>query len=877
MKQLCLPKERIDKVLNLAHDAAFAGHMALKTTKDRIKLNFWFPNMEDTVKEYCASCDVCQRHAPPRVAQRTPITPIPRNDEVRFGCLVADCIGPIVTNVDPTSPKPEYNYALVAVDQFSRWPMAYPLKALTAKATCDAYMQIFTTFGFPKKIRSDNGSNFNSKLTQEFLHRMGCSPCFGPVARPESQGLVERCNATLKTMIYKLAEENPRGWHKLLPYVLWSLRERPSATTHVSPYTLVYGTLPKGPLSVLSEEWAGKRESPLNLGASASTYLDHLRENLEMSKLYAEYYSDIEQQRYATHYNLRSMDRRYEVGDKVIIQSPETRGAKKDGHWTGPAVIAQVKSPYTYIVEIGGKSRLLHANRIRKYNERIQQALVNNCSILFEKDEDFGHVEAVGSFDTSQTRPSAQIDPNAIAHLTVPERKQLCDLLDRFPEIFSDKPGFCPLLEHTITVSTDFRPKSLRAYKVPELLKPEVEKQIRELLALGIIVPSHSEMSSPVVCIVKKGGQGGLRLAIDYRYVNKFSAGDAYPTPDIQEVLQKVGRSNFISCFDARQGYYQIGLHKDSRWLSAFVCDAGLFEFVRLPFGLKSASNSFIRCMSKILHPIRDFTETFVDDMAVHSMSWPDHMKHLEKYLKTIQQSGLTLNIKKSSFARRQTTFVGHLIGSGSIEPDPLKIAGLGKIPQPQSKKDIRRLIVFFSYFRNFIPNLAETARILTDLTQKSVPAKIPWRVEHQNALDKLTHDLNNAVCLQTIDYSREFGLSTDASDKAVGCCLFQTQDDGTERPICFASSKLDSTQARWSTVEREAFAVIYALKKFRNWIFMSRTTLYSDHNPLTFLTASTPTSAKLARWALALQDFDIVFKYRPGSLNIPADLLSRL
>jgi len=210
------------------------------------------------------------------------------------------------------------------------------------------------------------------------------------------------------------------------------------------------------------------------------------------------------------------------VGDKVIIQSPEARGAKKDGQWQGPAVITQVKSPYTYIVEREGKSRLLHANRIRKYNERIQQALVNNCSILFEKDEDFGHVEAVGSFDTSPSRPSAQVDPNAVAHLTVPERKQLFNLLDRFPDVFSDKPGFCPILEHTITVNTDFRPKSLRAYKVPELLKPEVEKQIRELLALGIIIPSHSEMSSPVVCIVKKGGQGGLRLAIDYRYVNKF-------------------------------------------------------------------------------------------------------------------------------------------------------------------------------------------------------------------------------------------------------------------------------------------------------------------------------------------------------------------
>ena len=399
-----------------------------------------------------------------------------------------------------------------------------------------------------------------------------------------------------------------------------------------------------------------------------------------------------------------------------------------------------------------------------------------------------------------------------------------------------------------------------------------------ELLELGIIVPSNSEMASPVVCVLKgPNGQNGVRLAIDYRHVNRFSCGDCFPTPDIADVLQRVGKARFISCFDAKSGYWQIPVKEESRWLTAFVCDAGLFEFKRMPFGLKSASNTFIRCMSRILNPIRSFTEPFVDDVSVFSMTWKDHLEHLEKFLRTVKDSGLTLSLKKCSFAQSKVTFVGHVVGSGLIEPDPVKIATVSSLQPPVTKKDVRRLIGFFSYFRNFIPSLAETARILTDLTQKEIPNKVPWKAEHQKALDKLKYDLCNATALHTIDFKKDFGLLVDASATSIGCCLIQWADDGSEKPIAFASMKLSATQTRWSTIEREAFAVIWALKKFRPWIFLSKIVVFSDDNPLSFLTEAAPKSAKLTRWALALQEYNIDFRYRAGRRNAAADFLSRI
>ena len=879
VKQLCLPDTRVPVVLEVAHDAPFAGHMAFKTTSHRIKLSFWFPKMNERIRSYCSSCTICQLRAPNRVANRVPITPIPRGDELPFTHLVMDCIGPIIPEGDPTASKPEYNYALVIVDRYSRWPMAYPLRTMTAKAVCDALLQVFMTFSIPKIVSSDCGTNFTSKLTTEFLKRLGCCPRFNTPGHPEASGLVERCNQSLKTMIYKLAQSDPRGWHKLLPFVLWSLRERPSDTTHISPYTLVYGTLPRGPLSVLKESWEGERPLPLNIGKKPEEYLQSLKENLEMARAYADYYANAEMKRYATNYNLRSTDRHYELGDKVAVLSPDSTGAKLYSRWHGPGTIVEVKSPYSYIVELDGRKRHVHANKIKKFNERIEQALVQNCTVVFDRDEEFGSLEpANDDYPTNEPLPSSRIEMKNLDHLSLGEREQLLRLLDDYSDIFSDKPGFCPLIEHKIKLTSDFKPKRMRAYKVPEVLKPEVDKQIRDMLDQGIIVPSTSEMASPVVCVLKgPKGQNGVRLAIDYRHVNRYSAGDCFPTPDIPDVLQKVGSAKYISCFDAKSGYWQIPMEKESQWLTAFVCDAGVFEFRRMPFGLKSASNTFMRCIAQILQPIREFTEPFVDDMAVYSSSWEEHLDHLRRYFDVIRSSGLTLSLRKCSFAQSKVRFVGHVVGSGQIEPDPIKIATIRDIKPPTTKKDVRSLIGFFSYFRAFIPSLAEKIKIITDLTQKHIPNKVPWESVHQTALETLKSDLCNATALHVIDFSKDFGLLVDASSTSIGCCLIQWADDGSENPIAFASMKLSPTQSRWSTIEREAFAVIWALRKFRSWIFLSKIVVFSDHNPLLYLTESAPKSAKLARWALALQDYNIDFRYRAGRKNVAADFLSRM
>jgi hypothetical protein len=295
-----------------------------------------------------------------------------------------------------------------------------------------------------------------------------------------------------------------------------------------------------------------------------------------------------------------------------------------------------------------------------------------------------------------------------------------------------------------------------------------------------------------------------------------------------------------------------------------------------MSFGLKCAGNSFIRAVQEIIQPIRNFCDGYIDDLATISNEWSSHLQHVRLFLTEIRKSGLTLNLRKCDFARSEVCFIGHLIGSGRHGPDPDKIAAVEEMQATHTKKGVRQALGFFSYFRSYISGFAAIAHPLTELTRKHVPNQVPWSDVHQQAFDLLKRKLCDATRLHTVEYGKPFGLLVDASGIAVGCCLIQWTVEGGEKPIAFASSKLTPTQRAWATIEREAYAIVFALRKFRSFTFGAEIVVFSDHNPLTYLCDGTPKSAKLTRWALGLQEYNLRFKYKPAHLNGAADYLSR-
>ena len=238
---------------------------------------------------------------------------------------------------------------------------------------------------------------------------------------------------------------------------------------------------------------------------------------------------------------------------------------------------------------------------------------------------------------------------------------------------------------------------------------------------------------------------------------------------------------------------------------------------------------------------------------------------------------GLILNLKKCNFALPKVRLVGHIIRSGQRRADPEKMAAVRDMQPPQTKKQVRQIMGFFSYFHDYIPSFAELAKPLCDLTSKRIPTNIPWGLEQSKAFEQLKQKLCQTTneSLRIVDFTKPFTIHVDTSNFQVAGLLSQPARDGSERPVAFISLKLNPTQRAWATVEKEAFAAIWALKRFRNWIFGKPVTIYTDHNPLTYLTSSAPSSAKLTRWALAILQYDVTFCYKAGQKNVAADCLS--
>jgi len=308
------------------------------------------------------------------------------------------------------------------------------------------------------------------------------------------------------------------------------------------------------------------------------------------------------------------------------------------------------------------------------------------------------------------------------------QRQELCGLFDSFSEYFSDKPGFSSYIEHHIEISKEFQPKRLREYRIPELMKVEVQHQIEDLADDGFIVPSTSTMASSSVCVLYgKDGKGGVRLAVDYSYVNTFTQNDAYVMHNLNDLIHKVGSANFITTTDCRSGYWQLPVKPEVRWLTAFAYDGGLCEWTRLPFGHRTSGNSFVRCFQIILNPVRKFSFSFsffislsfVDDLSVCSDNWTQHLSHLRAFLTEIRKCGLTLNVKKCSFAKPEVKFIGHVIGSGQHHPDEQKLATITDKSHPITERYVRRVLGFFSYSRAYIPNVANLTHASSNLIKK--------------------------------------------------------------------------------------------------------------------------------------------------------------
>lgn len=502
------------------------------------------------------------------------------------------------------------------------------------------------------------------------------------------------------------------------------------------------------------------------------------------------------------------------------------------------------------------------------------------CKIGISEDPE-GDVRTLAPVRNIRSRESEILELLRLEDLNSEERRVMEKACKDYHDIFylpGDRLSSTTEVRHSIHVIPGTGPIHTRPYRLPESQKIEVDKQVTELLKEGIIRESNSPWNSPLLVVPKKpdtNGEKKWRLVIDFRRLNEKTVGDAYPLPDITEILDQLGQSKYFSCLDLVMGYHQIELEEEDKAKTAFSTKSGHWEYNRLPFGLKTAPATFQRMINTALSGLtgtRCFV--FLDDIVIYANSLTEHDTKLREVFGRIRRYNLKLQPGKCDFLRKEVSYLGHVITAEGVRPDSEKVKVIENFPRPESAKQLKTFLGMAGYYRRFIPNFSRLAAPLYLLLKKDV--HFTWGNDQEDTFQKLKEKLTAKPILQYPDFSREFILTTDASNEGVGAILSQGQI-GKDLPIAYASRRLNQAERNYTTSERELLAIVWGTKHFRPYLYGRRFKIVSDHQPLLWIMNVKDPGSRLLRWRIKLEEYDYEIVYKKGILNTNADALSRI
>ncbi|KAI2645462.1 Retrovirus-related Pol polyprotein from transposon 17.6 [Labeo rohita] len=617
-----------------------------------------------------------------------------------------------------------------------------------------------------------------------------CPTCqiTAPRAPPPSPVIPLPIIETLKQMLRRVAAEDKRDWDLMIPYVLFGIREVSQASTGFTPFELLFGLQPRGLQDVAREAW---EQQP----APHRTVIEHVKQMREwidrVMPLVREHLCKA-QQAQQRHYNQAAQPRSVQPRDWVMVLVP-TSACKFLASWQGPYTVIEKVGPVTYRLRQPGRrqpEQLYHINLLKKWTGTRDQLAA-----------------------LSLTDPVV-VDVNP--HLSTAQKAELQHLVGQFSDVFSSRPGQTNVIQHDIRTPPGVIVRQ-RPYRVPEARRQAIEEEIQEMLKLGVIEPSRSPWSSPIVMVPKPDGT--LRFCNDFRRLNEVSEFDSYPMPRVDKLLDRLGRAR------------------------------GHWQYWTLPFGLHGAPAMFQRMMDIILRPHQAYAAAYLDDVVVHSEAWEDHLDRLRRVLSELRRAGLTANPRKCHQVPGLPSRMG---------------------PHPSSGEKGRSCP-----HRSQAPD-KDPAAPLTDLTRKGQPERICWTAAAEEAFTQIKTALTSSPVLRAPNFSCPFLLQTDASDTGLGAVLSQIQE-GEEHPVIYVSRKLTPAERNYATVEKEALAIKWAVLELRYYLLGRKFTLVTDHALLQWMARAKDTNARVTLWFLMLQDFYFEVRHHAGATNANADGLSRI
>ncbi|CAM4643721.1 unnamed protein product [Lepidochelys kempii] len=616
----------------------------------------------------------------------------------------------------------------------------------------------------------------------------------------------------------------------------------------------------------MRDKWEGKATPD---GESVVEYVLIFRERLaELMGLARENLARA-QRKQKVWYDHTVRARAYATGDQVMVLIP-VRKNKLQAAWEGPFKVVKQLSEVNYVVELSNRAhhrRVYHVNMMKPYYARGNVVLAV-CGQWEEQGDD----PLVDLFPG--TRAGSPLETIPLSdQLTPAQQAEVREVLHPYRQLFSNQPGRTNLTVHRVQTGSH-PPIRCSPFRVTEKTAQDLEREVRDMLALGVIQPSASPWASLVVLVPKK--DGSVRFCVDYRKLNAITVSDAYPMPRLDELLDKLGGAWYLTTMDLTKGYWQVLLDADARLKSACITPLGLYEFLTLPFGLKGGPATFQRLVDQLLRRMESFAVAYIDDICVLSQTWEDHVSQVRQVLDQLQGAGLTVKVEKCKVGMAEVSYLGHRVGSGRLKPEPAKVEVIRDWPAPHTKKQVQAFIGMAGYYRRFVPHFSAIATPITELCKKGKPDKVVWTEQCQEAFRALKEALVSGPVLANPDFDKPFVVFTNTSDTGLGVVLMQEDEKGERHPIVYLSKKLLSREQHYAAIEKECLAMVWALKKLEPYLFGRHFTVYTDHSPLTWLHQMKGANAKLLRWSLLLQDYDMDVVHMKGRANLIADALSR-
>lgn len=447
-----------------------------------------------------------------------------------------------------------------------------------------------------------------------------------------------------------------------------------------------------------------------------------------------------------------------------------------------------------------------------------------------------------------------------------------------FPRILSGLNNSIEGYTAEILLKEEAVPIFHKAYSVPFKVRDKVEQELERLCELKFLQPvKHSKWASPIVVLPKDDGK--IRICVDFKVtVNKMIKTEHYPLPRIDDIFAGFSNCKYFSVLDLEGAFQQILVSESSKELLTINTHKGLFQYTRLPFGISSAPSIFQYVMDQILKNM-DNVACYLDDIIIGASTKELCKKRLNEVLSRLNNHNVQINLKKCKFVQTSVAYLGHVLSSEGIRPNPDKVKAIVDSKSPTNLQQLQAYLGLLNYYGRYIPNLSIELKELYNLLRKDV--KFVWDQSCQRCFEKSKQLILENNILELYDPDKPIVITCDASPYGVGCSLNHICGNA-EKPVLFASGTLSNSEKNYSQLHREALAIMFALKSFHKYIYGHKFKICTDHQALKEIfnpSKGTPSvaAARLQRYAVILGMYDYSIEYRRGKLMGPVDALSRL